>query len=55
MESKVKNKIQTAVLETQHTVTTDKNTQKIDFQRVAFSANYYNTGKKDKHTPKCRK
>ena len=47
MESKFKNKIQTAVSGTKHTVTTDKknDTQKIN---LLFSANYYNTGKKDK-------
>ena len=56
MESKFKNKIQTAVSGTKHTVTTDKNKtirKQINFQPVAFSANYYNIDKKDKHPPKC--
>ena len=51
LDSKLKNTIHTAVSDTEHTLTTNKqnNTKKIILQSVAFSANRHRLDKMDKH------
>ena len=54
LDSKFKNKIQTAVSGTDHTLTTNKNKikQKINIQLVTLSADNYRTHKTDNHPTK---